>query len=77
MNKASKTPWCDCKVAFSVDDADPFDHTILKPLPDGWSLDGIDGTGARWVAVFRVAGVPTVEDGRKVKRWLRSIGANK
>ncbi len=35
----------------------------------------IDGAGARYVAVFRVRAMPTVEDGKAVRRWLRKIGA--
>ena len=70
-----RTPWCDCKVAFGIEDADPFDIERTEPLPRGWTLNEVDGTGARWVAVFRVSGIPTTEDGRAVKRWLRKIGA--
>lgn len=70
-----KPPWDDCKVAFGIDNADPFDTERSEPLPSGWELNEVDGTGARWVAVFRVAGIPTVEDGQLVNRWLRKIGA--
>lgn len=78
----TQLPWSDCKIAFSIDNADPFDdlnNVLFEPdapgLPHGWRLNEIDGTGARWVAVFRVRGVPTVDDGRLAKRWLCKIGA--
>lgn len=85
-------PWDDCKVAFGIEDDRPFDnrklfaragrcgpHGVRKspcPLPGGWTLDQVDGAGARWVVVFRVDGVPSVEDGERVAAWLRKIGAN-
>jgi hypothetical protein len=71
----SKAPWDDCKVAFGIDNADPFDTDRPEPLPRGWKLNEVDGSGARWVAVFRVKGIPTAADGTAVKRWLRKIGA--
>lgn len=80
----SKTPWDDCKVAFGVDDGDPFDDSTIfenlcagRGLPRGWVLDEVDGTGARWVAVFRVDGVPSPSSGKRVRATLRSIGAIK
>jgi hypothetical protein len=75
------TPWDDCKVAFGIDDAAPFDDVSSPksvwdhPLPKGWQLVEIDGAGARYVAVFRVSVMPTVEDGKAVRRWLRRIHA--
>jgi hypothetical protein len=73
----SKAPWGDCKVAFGIDNADPFNNGALwrQPLPPGWKLDEIDMAGARSVAVFRVKGIPTSADGATVKRWLRKVGA--
>lgn len=78
----STAPWSDCKVAFPLDDGDPFDdHDLIdaasagRDLPSGWALDEVDGTGARWVAVFRVAGIPSPRAGRCVLKWLRKIGA--
>lgn len=73
----SKAPWGDCKVAFGIDNAEPFDDNLLwkQRLPRGWELNEIDGAGARYVAVFRVIGIPTVADGAAIKRWLRKVGA--
>lgn len=84
----TKPPWDDCKVAFGIDDERAIEvlfysgptsgaarHAKGLGLPPGWVLNEVDGAGARWVAVFRVAGLPTVEDGRAVKRLLRTIGA--
>lgn len=71
-------PWSDCKVAFSIGNADPFDSVDCERgtrLPRGWELSEVDGTGGRWVVVFRVKGIPATEDGERVKRWLRRIGA--
>jgi hypothetical protein len=75
-------PWDDCKIAIGVDDGDPFDSPTIfenlcagRGLPRGWVLDEVDGTGARWVAVFRVAGFPTAYAGKRVRAALRSIGA--
>jgi len=71
-------PWSDCKVAFSIEDADPFDqHGVLDGrLPNGWELDEVDGTGARWVVIFRVMATLTVGDGRAVAALLIEVGAN-
>lgn len=73
-----KTPWCDCKVAFEIDE----DGLLWRraqaetlPLPGGWSLCETDSSGARLVAVFRVEGVPRAEDGRVVMSMLRRIRA--
>lgn len=75
-------PWDDLKVAFGIDNDAPFDdHTIWENLcaghglPRGWALNEVDGTGARWVAVFRVAVMPTAYAGRRVRSMLRTIGA--
>lgn len=63
-------PWTDCKVAFGVDDESKLwrahDAGKLK-LPNGWELVETDCSGARCVAVFRVAGIPKIADGEKVK----------
>lgn len=69
----STVPWSDCKVAFSIDDPE-IDLTEL-PVPRGWELVEIDSTGARAVAVFRVSGIPCIEDGNDVLLELESFGA--
>lgn len=76
-------PWDDCKVAFSIDDDEALWKADLEgrmtskglKLPRGWSLNMIDGAGARWMAVFRVAGVPSVEAGKKVAAELKRVKA--
>lgn len=75
-------PWSDMKVAFGLDDDEPLDRwwgstaRNKRKLPPGWSLQEIDGSGARWVAVFRVEDrTPTVTDGRAVQQFLVSIRA--
>lgn len=70
-------PWSDCKIAFGVHDGealwDLYDNQIKPNIPDNWELWGTDGDGARWVAIFRVNGVPTVEEGAKVESVLSKI----
>lgn len=71
-------PWDDCKVAFGVDDDDALDRAERKGqlrLPAGWKFDELDGTGGRFVAVFRVDGVPRAEDGVAVHALLVKLGA--
>ncbi len=77
-----ETPWSDCKVAYGIDDADrawgrlaPENGTPAATLPDGWSLNETDCSGARCVAIFRIDGVPSVEDGKVVLALLCRIGA--
>lgn len=73
-----EAPWCDCKVAFGIDDDAPlwrrYDKGTLG-LPADWSLTEVDGAGARLVVVFRVEGVPRPEDGKLVMKMLRRIRA--
>ncbi len=76
-------PWGDCKVCFDFDgDLELEDRlweafwpteTAAHKLPDGWSLNETDGTGARLVVVFRVEGELRRKDGEVVARLLRSI----
>jgi hypothetical protein len=72
------TPWADCKVAYGVDDEAAlwrwYDRTKAAELPAGWSLDETDCSGARCVVVFRVEGLPAVEDGKAVARIVRRVG---
>jgi hypothetical protein len=72
-------PWCDCKVAFDIEDGDAlwsWDASGVWPhLPEGWTLDGTDGSGARLVAIFRVETLLTIEDGERVAQLLVTIGA--
>ena len=87
MKKQVSAPWDDCKVAFGIDDDRAVEklfyygfggeakHAKKFGLPSGWTLDEVDGAGARWVAVFRVDGVPTVRDGKRVVEVLRRLGA--
>jgi hypothetical protein len=71
-------PWDDCKIAYGIDDDASlwrrYDSGKLE-LPAGWSLDQVDGAGARFVVVFRVKELPYVEDGRAVLSMLRRIRA--
>lgn len=73
-------PWCDCKVAFGIDDDDPlwawWDTGGQKLLPVGWSLTETDGAGARMVAIFRIEGELRQADGDKVAVILRDIADN-
>jgi hypothetical protein len=49
-------PWCDLKIAFSIDDQDAVWSAELD-LPDDWELFETDFTGAgAGVAVFRISG---------------------
>ncbi len=88
MKKRSAQPWDDCKVAFGIDDDQAVEklfysgppsgearHAKKLGLPSGWTLNEVDGAGARWVAVFRVRGVPTVRDGKRVVEVLKRLGA--
>lgn len=90
MRKRAEKPWDDCKVAFGIDDDEAvaalfyvgpprFEarHAAKHGLPPGWTLDEVDGAGARWVAVFRVDGVPTTRDGKRVLAILKNLGALK
>lgn len=73
----AQAPWSDCKVAFGVDNPERLWRAVESgkaELPPGWELDETDCSGARCVAVFRVDGVPTVEDGRSVARAIRRWG---
>jgi hypothetical protein len=72
-----KIPWDDCKVAFGVDDSEAFYGWIEAMqdgkgvLPTGWSFCETAGSGAQFVAVFRVEGALRVEDGFAVTEILR------
>jgi len=71
-----ETPWSDCKVAYGIDDADRFWRWIDRgtlSLPDGWEACETDCAGARCVAVFRVDGYPTYEDGERVRKRLAEL----
>ena len=71
-------PWSDLKVAFGITNPERYlkaHDRGAAPLPAGWSLTEIDGSGARWVIVFRVEEViPTVEDARTVAALIRRFG---
>jgi hypothetical protein len=90
VKKRIEKPWDDCKIAFGIEDDEAVEklfysgapsgearHGKKLGLPVGWTLDEVDGTGARWVAVFRVHGVPTVRDGKRVVEVLKRLGAMK
>lgn len=74
-------PWGDMKVAYAIDDGERLSRwwgstaKNKRKLPPGWELCEIDGQCARWVAVFRVTGIPTVADGQSVQRFLDAIRA--
>lgn len=81
-------PWDDCKVAFGIDDDHLVERPAwgqaelrgVARLAAGrpaveQAVEKLDGSGARWVAVFRVRGVPSVRDGKLVVEVLTRIGA--
>lgn len=72
-------PWSDCKVAFGIKDPENAWLLHRNPfktmLPDGWSLDETDCSGARCVVVFRVDIIPTKADGNRVLQALRDVDA--
>lgn len=73
-------PWSDCKVAFDLNtDPDDFwtwyDGEGRHLMPRGWGLNETDGTGARYVAVFRVEVMPSAEDGATVAHLIKSFEA--
>jgi hypothetical protein len=70
-------PWSDCKVGFGIINPDRFTAAMDRGaavLPVGWEHCETDGAGARWVIVFRVSIMPTVEDGRAVASLIRRWG---
>ena len=79
----SEFPWCDCKVAYGIDDSEKFERWMDRTddgkglLPEGWDLCETDSSGARYVAVFRVEGMPTVADGVAVRKLLRRQGGSR
>ena len=74
ITKEVKMPWSDCKVAFPIYDSEAVWNSDIKlNLPDEWTLIETDGTGARYVAIFRVNGIPKIEDGEKVGKILLKI----
>lgn len=73
MSGEVPVPWSDCKVAFGFDGTDGVISELVElanagraPLPAGWKLIEVDYVGARCVVVFRIDGVPRVEDGHAV-----------
>ncbi|MDR9839408.1 hypothetical protein [Herbaspirillum huttiense] len=72
--------WSDMKVAFDVEDDDALwsarDAGKLV-LPKGWNLIETDGSGARWVAIFRVEHAPTIEEGARVRSAIDAALAAK
>ena len=78
MRSQYPLPWADCKVAFTIDNEEPVWQLSRDQsrLPAGWTLEETDGAGARWLAIFRLAGVvPTVADGQRVLAALREVGS--
>lgn len=78
--QTTEAPWNDCKVAYGIDEDRVLwrrfdDGRLAADLPAGWSLTEVDGAGARLVAVFRIDGIPSAEDGKKVLSMLRRIRA--
>lgn len=74
----AEVPWDGCKVAFGIENPDRLwkwhdKHNYKPPLPEGWSIDGTDSTGARVVAIFRVKGELLAKDGKTVKSLLRKL----
>ncbi len=72
-----RVPWCDAKVAFSINDAEKFWRCVqsgMLSLPAGWEANETDGVGASgYVAIFRVSGEIRVEDGQAVVKELRRL----
>lgn len=72
-----RIPWCDCKVAYSVNNTErlwrAYDAGKMI-LPEGWEMNGTDCSGARCVVLFRVNTLPTIEDGRVVAALVRRFG---
>lgn len=72
-------PWDDCKVAFGVEDSEAFERWMEETddgkglLPTGWSLCEIDGSGARYVAVFRVDGMLREVNGQAVRNLVPGL----
>lgn len=67
-------PWDDCKVCFTVDDAEKiWDNINSYELPKDWEYLGSDGTAARYVVIFRVVGRLTRKDGIEVLNILKEI----
>lgn len=72
-----RAPWWGCKVGFGIDNPDRWERAYDRKafeLPAGWEWSETDGAGARWVIVFDVQGVPTIEDGRAVAATIRRFG---
>lgn len=73
-----RIPWSDLKVAYDLNNPSRFWSAWERgkvALPEGWDFIESDCSGARCVAVFRVEGVPTVEDGYAVAAQLRRWGS--
>jgi hypothetical protein len=75
----SELPWCDCKVAYGIEEEEPLwawhdKYNYKPPLPTGWSLCETDGSGGRMVAIFRIEGEPRREDGDRVAQILSELG---
>ena len=75
----SEMPWSDCKVAFGVDDIDSFRWWLERTnwgeghLPEGWSICETDASGARFVVVCRVEGLPDPKDGEIVRDLFEKV----
>ena len=70
-------PWSDLKVAFPIGDDDALwaaSDAGRLILPAGWELSETDGAGSRYVAIFRVDGVPSVADGEAVLAAIKAVG---
>ncbi len=71
---STQLPWDDCKVCFTVEDAEKVWNNIDNyDLPKDWEYIGSDGTAARYVVIFRVVGRLTVKDGVIVSNILKEI----
>ena len=75
--------WSDLKVAFDFSPCIPVDDilgavwddvdALAQLLPEGWELVEEDRTGSRCVLVFRVVGVPGVDDSHAVQAVISMI----
>jgi len=73
-------PWTEVKVEFEVDnDGDVYNYLKKHPndLPAGWEAEGYILTLHTHTIKFIVNGVPTLEDGEKVREILDKISSEK
>ena len=68
-------PWSDMKIGFGLSGDDEVVWENRHLFPDGWELIETrfgEGCSHTW-AIFRVTGIPSIEDGEKVKEILLNL----